>query len=311
MEELISVIVPVYKTEKYLCRCVKSILGQTYQNLEVILVDDGSTDSCPKLCDEFAQMDKRVKVIHKKNGGLSSARNEGLKYAQGSYIGFVDSDDWISPNMYSALIELLKLHPECDIAECGVIITNKEKEIPADLKKQEKVLDKRDMFNYFFRINGEKSNNGVWKYLLKKEILQSFAFTDTLNEDVEASYEFYHRANYMIQTNQKYYYYFVNHDGITNSRFTEKDMDYIKVWDRILKRTEREYPEYLEHAEFYRKRANFTMLGKMKLKGYDRQNDKLRKINHELKTAVRHDWMELMRGKLPLSRKLLLLYLMI
>lgn len=310
MEELISVIIPVYKTEKYLHRCVNSILRQSYQNLEVILVDDGSPDSCPELCDQLERRDRRIKVIHKENGGASLARNEGLRNARGSYISFVDSDDWIAPDMYSSLMALLKRHPECDIAECGVIITDKEKVILTDSQNQEKILDKKDMFNYFFRLNGEKSNNGVWKYLIKKEILKDFSFVGTF-EDVEASYEFYHRANYMIQTNQKYYYYFVNHDGITNSRFTEKDMDYIKVWDRILKRTEREHPEYLEHAEFYRKRANFTMLGKMKLKGYDRQNDKLRKINRELKTAVRHDWMELMRGKLPLSRKLLLLYLII
>ena len=98
-EPLVSVIVPVYKVEKYLDKCIESIVGQTYENLEIILVDDGSPDNCPTMCDEWAQKDSRIKVIHKENGGLSSARNAGLDACTGDYIGFVDSDDWIEPDM--------------------------------------------------------------------------------------------------------------------------------------------------------------------------------------------------------------------
>ena len=99
-EELISVIVPVYKVEKYLDRCVESIVGQTYENLEIILVDDGSPDSCGDMCDAWAQRDSRVKVVHKKNGGLSDARNAGVEASTGAWIGFSDSDDYIAPDMY-------------------------------------------------------------------------------------------------------------------------------------------------------------------------------------------------------------------
>lgn len=101
----ISVIVPVYKTEGLLDRCVESIVGQTYKNLEIILVDDGSPDNCPAMCDEWAEKDSRIRVIHKENGGVSSARNAALDIATGDYIGFVDSDDWIEPEMYSSLIQ--------------------------------------------------------------------------------------------------------------------------------------------------------------------------------------------------------------
>ena len=104
---LISIIVPVYKVEPYLDQCVKSIIDQTYKNLEIILIDDGSPDNCPIMCDEWAKRDSRIKVLHVKNGGASSARNAGLDIAQGEYIGFVDSDDYIAPDMYEILLNAL------------------------------------------------------------------------------------------------------------------------------------------------------------------------------------------------------------
>lgn len=118
---LISVIVPVYKVEAYLDRCVQSIVDQTYRNLEIILVDDGSPDNCGAMCDAWAEKDSRIKVIHKENGGGARARNIGLEYASGQYIGFVDSDDFIAPEMYQYLYQLHR-KTQCDIAECGYSI---------------------------------------------------------------------------------------------------------------------------------------------------------------------------------------------
>lgn len=104
-KSLVSVIVPVYKVEKYLDKCVESIVEQTYKNLEIILVDDGSPDNCPSMCDSWAQKDSRIKVIHKENGGVSSARNSALDAAAGDYICFVDSDDFIEPNAVGYMLE--------------------------------------------------------------------------------------------------------------------------------------------------------------------------------------------------------------
>ena len=104
MEKLISVIIPIYKVEDFLDECIASVVGQSYKNLEIILVDDGSPDNCPVICDEWALKDLRIKVIHKLNGGLSDARNVGIAVASGDYISFVDSDDWIDPKMYEHLI---------------------------------------------------------------------------------------------------------------------------------------------------------------------------------------------------------------
>ena len=119
MDEKISVIIPIYKVEKYLNRCVESVVNQSYQNLEIILVDDGSPDNCPKMCDDWAEKDNRIKVIHKENGGLSDARNAGLKVAMGEYISFVDSDDWIAKDFYEVLIRVLN-------AVCILLMTRKK-----------------------------------------------------------------------------------------------------------------------------------------------------------------------------------------
>ena len=122
----ISIIVPVYKVESYLSRCIDSILAQTYQNFELILIDDGSPDCCGEICDNYAKKDDRIIIIHKPNGGLSSARNVGLDLATGDYIGFVDSDDYISINMYSDMIKLLEVNG-LDIIICTTFMVKGDK----------------------------------------------------------------------------------------------------------------------------------------------------------------------------------------
>ena len=118
MQPLISVIIPVYKVELYLRECIDSVLAQTYQNLEVILVDDGSPDQCGSICEQYAEKDNRVCVIHKENGGLSDARNAGIDVAKGEYIGFVDSDDWVAPDMYECLYKA-SVEYNAEFVVCG------------------------------------------------------------------------------------------------------------------------------------------------------------------------------------------------
>ena len=126
-EDLISIVIPVYKVEKYLEKCIESVLKQTYTNLQIILVDDGSPDNCGKICDEYAKRDSRIDVIHKVNGGLSEARNVGISKAKGRYIGFVDSDDYIKENMYEILLNLIKEY-NADASICNLydVIEGKE-----------------------------------------------------------------------------------------------------------------------------------------------------------------------------------------
>ena len=119
LNPLISVVVPIYNVDKYLDRCVESIIKQTYTNLEIILVDDGSSDNSPQICDNWNVKDKRIKVIHKENGGLSDARNVGLSFATGEIISFIDSDDWIEHEMFEKMLNRKK-KDNSDIVSCGV-----------------------------------------------------------------------------------------------------------------------------------------------------------------------------------------------
>ena len=309
MEQIpeISVIVPVYKVEPYLDRCVQSILRQTFRAFELILVDDGSPDGCPAMCDAWAKQDRRIRVLHKENGGLSSARNAGLAVATGRYISFVDSDDWIEPQMLEYLWNLLQAHPEAQIAQCEAIISKDQTPAQAQPQEEIAVFDQTRMLDYFFRIHGEASNTAVWNKLYARDILQGFSFVLTLNEDVEASYEFFQRASHMVVSNQKLYHYFVNNTGITRSKFSKKDLDYLAVWDRIVERTRVEHPEYLHYAVISRKRANFTMLCKMLSRGFSRDDQEMVAVHRSLKAQVRKDFRLLMGWRMPISRKILLI----
>ena len=137
----LSVIVPIYNVEQYIHKCVDSILNQNFKDFELILVDDGSPDSCGKICDEYAQKDERVKVIHKVNGGLSDARNFGLEKAKGEYVSFIDSDDWVDENIYS---ESLKYMEENDLDivcfDVTEVRTNKNLVFPITVRKFQMVL---------------------------------------------------------------------------------------------------------------------------------------------------------------------------
>ncbi len=308
MDELISIIIPVYNVENYLDRCLETVVSQTYKNLEIILVNDGSTDSSGKICDKWALKDNRIVVIHKINGGLSDARNVGMDHATGEYIGFVDSDDWINKQMYEILYDLLKNNPDCQIAECGFKYLDKKENIKdTEVYLGYRKMDRKDMFDYFFRVNGEKSNTAVWKYLIKREIAQNLKFKGRINEDVLYSFDLFCNANNMISTSRKLYYYFKNDKGLTRKPFCVEDLNYLKIWDYIYEKVQVNYPEYSKYAHFARIRADFTMLSKMKIRGFDKKNSYLNQLKNELKESVRKNIKELIKSNMPLSRKVLVL----
>jgi glycosyltransferase involved in cell wall biosynthesis len=165
---LISVVVPIYNVAAYLRKCVDSILAQTHQNLEVILVDDGSPDECPAICEEYAKKDARIKVVHKQNGGLASARNAGIDIAQGEYLGFVDSDDWVDADMFELLLQA-NLENGTDIAVCGHI---KESESHSEVSTHEaQVIEAKD----YCKLNLQGKCSGMfWDKLYHKNIFDEF-----------------------------------------------------------------------------------------------------------------------------------------
>lgn len=168
---LISIIVPVYKADFWLPKCVKSILRQTYRNLEILLIDDGSPDKCPEICDRFAQKDKRVKVIHKENGGVSSARNKGIEESSGEYLFFVDSDDWLTKDAietaYQGLIE-----NDVQLSVLGIEYINL-KNRTVDIGSAPLKIDFTDFKNGIRLLEKEKNLGSVWGKLFKTEIIKS------------------------------------------------------------------------------------------------------------------------------------------
>lgn len=240
-ESLISVIVPIFKVEDYLNRCVESLIAQTYHNLEIILVDDGSTDTCPQLCDEWAEKDKRIKVIHKKNGGLSDARNAGIRAAEGEYILFVDSDDWVCADYAESLYRAVE-SSNSDICECDVIRTSGEimphyegKEcIPVCYEPEEalKLLIEDRIFHQH-----------VWNKIYRCDCIQGIPFEKGMvNEDEFWTYQIFGRANKVSKIQKKLYYYFQRNNSIMGTEYNYKRLDVLEAKNRRQRYIEKNYP---------------------------------------------------------------------
>lgn len=267
MSSLISVIVPVYKTESYLARCINSIINQTYKNLEIILIDDGSPYQCGMICDEYAARDPRIKVIHQQNAGLSTARNAGLKIASGHYIGFVDSDDWIDADMFEILYKGASTF-KAQIAICGFYYAGgrKHKEVR---EKDITLYNRRDALNNLLR--DETVTNHVWNKLFKKELFEGIYFPDGRNyEDRVVTYKLFEKAERIVFLNSSKYYYLRRDDSITGAWTVKSQMDKtILMYERyndLIKRYPLEKEILL--AGFYRAFADFAYVVSSKRKDY-------------------------------------------
>lgn len=304
----ISVIVPVYKAEQYLNRCVKSILEQTYQNFELILVDDGSPDNCPSMCDSWAQKDDRIRVIHKKNGGASSARNAGLKEANGNWIAFADSDDWLDRTALKTLYDLANQY-NVPMAIGGMRVVQKYTDASIVMKQNARVLSNADLMSRFFRLNGEPDTHSVCGAIIRRDILDDYSFIEgRMNEDVETCYYLARKCEAAVYTDAPLYNYFKNIEGVTNSGFSKKKLDLLDIWDIVQKQVEQFTPEYSYACEMNCKRARFTLLTQMSLNGYDHHDPFMVETKKRLKREVRNAFWELMKWKMPMSRKAILAF---
>lgn len=304
----ISVIVPVYKVEKYLDRCIESIVNQTYPDFELILVDDGSPDGSPILCDKWAEKDSRVHVIHKKNGGASSARNAGLKIAKGNWIAFADSDDWLDRTALKTLYDLANQY-NVPMAIGGMRVVQKYTDASIVMKQNAKVLSNADLMSRFFRLNGEPDTHSVCGTIIRRDILEDYSFIEgRMNEDVETCYYLARKCEAAVYTDAPLYNYFKNIEGVTNSGFSKKKLDLLDIWDIVQKQVEQFTPEYSYACEMNCKRARFTLLTQMSLNGYDHDDSLMKKTKQQLKKEVRQSFWPLMKWKMPISRKVLLVW---
>jgi len=226
-KDKISLIIPVYNVEKFLSRCVNSVIKQTYKNLEIFLVDDGSTDNSGNLCDKYAQKDKRIKVIHKKNGGLSDARNVAIDKITGSYITFIDSDDYVSKDYVEYLFNNLK-NTNSDISTClyqsfyeGEEATIKEEVGELIVCEKEEALKR-----LFYQT---QTTTSAWGKLYKKKLFKGIRYPKgKICEDLDTTYKLFSKSNKVAIGTAKNYYYLIRKDSIINSNFSSKRMDALK-----------------------------------------------------------------------------------
>ena len=237
-KDLISIILPVYNVEKYLDKCMETIINQTYKNLEIILVDDGSPDNCPHMCDEWATKDKRVKVIHKPNGGVSTARNEGLKVAKGNFIGFVDPDDFIDVTMYEELYKCIK-EKDAHMAMCRFTKTTENGEIINYIETRFNDITNENIFlfyllNYYFKKDGNIYTDNImgsnWRVLYKRDFIGTQKFIEgvALAEDLIFNMELIKKDTKIALVDKSLYYYLIRNASALHT-YNEK-----KINDQII-----------------------------------------------------------------------------
>lgn len=229
----VSIIVPVYKVEKFLERCVESIIKQTYQNIEIILIDDESPDECPKMCDQYEIKDNRIKVIHKKNGGLSDARNAGLDIASGEYIAFVDSDDWIEADF----IETLYMNAErekADISVVGYQLIWEDGRIRRFSRDEEYyVFDRENAIRELLK--QQKFQCMVCQKMYRKQIFETIRFpVGKIYEDVAIGLSTFLKAERVVVSGKVKYNYFQRSDSIVNAKFDKRKLFFLECCNKII-----------------------------------------------------------------------------
>lgn len=290
MNDLVSVIVAIYKVERFIRKAINSILGQTYKNIEIILVDDGSPDDCPAICDEYKTMDKRIKVIHKENGGLSDARNAGIDIATGKYIAFLDADDILNENYIKVLHDLCETY-DCDIAQCDFLMINEESTL---LKPQQNmmvdVFDAKETMKNFCKEANIIKYWVAWNKLYRKELFDNIRYPlGRFHEDMFTSHKLLWKSRKTAVTNLYLYYYLQRNDSITGGKTNiqgyidkieaiKEEMEFFK--DKGL------HNEYL----FMTQKYHFTISKEheklMQDLSYHKTHDTYREILNNLKTEA-------------------------
>lgn len=239
----ICIIIPIYNVEKYLPQCLDSVLEQTYQNLEIILVNDGSTDSCGEICDGYANKDSRIKVIHKENGGLSDARNAGIKIATGEFIAFIDSDDWISPNFCEILLKTA-LQNKAEIVECGFAKFENESEI-----NLEKSSEKNEKFVYNTEeavelLMKENLKQMACNKLFKRDIIKNIFFEkNRKHEDEFWTYQIFGNANQIVKINKVLYFYRQHSQSIMGINYNISRLDGLLALEERIDYVAKNFPD--------------------------------------------------------------------
>ena len=305
----ISVIVPVYNTEQYLNRCVDSLLNQTMP-VRIILVDDGSTDKSGELCDKYAEQNSCITVLHKTNGGSSSAKNAGLALVNTEFVGFVDSDDWVTEDMYEYL-NRLQTEYKADVAQIEyVTVTNEDrnaiksgKEIISCLEGQDSILER-------YLLDGMKpvKSYSTCTKIYKKSLFDGVRFPEGQSyDDVTTNYDFLSKAKRYMISNKHCYFYFLRDISITKGLFKASDLDYVWSGEQIVSRTENN-PRLKELGNMTLARFHFTNLCKLLKFGCGTEIDYKELVRTSI-PIIRSGRSALLKSGMKSSRKMLMLVL--
>jgi len=251
----ISVIVPVYGVEEYLPKCLDSILNQTFRDLEVIAVDDGSPDRCGEICDEYAEKDDRIRVIHKENGGLSSARNAGLDIARGEFLSFVDSDDTLTPDCYEKAIGYSEKYG-ADLVCFGnwEIRMGTGERKPGLCPQKEELISGTELTRRIF--TWENLDSAACDKLFRRELFDGVRFPSGVwSEDVAVIYRATLKAEKVALCPERFYCYLIREGSITNSRISEKTFDFSNHGEKILGYIQENHPDLTQEARYLRDRG--------------------------------------------------------
>ncbi len=257
---LISVIVPVYNVEQYLSRCVDSILAQTYENLEIILVDDGTPDSSGAICDTYAAVDPRIQVIQKENGGLSSARNAGIAIAKGEYLGFVDSDDWIEPTMYAQLLSLARKYAVKLVCGGRYDFSSRTGRKTVGLcPEREEVISGMELLGRVF--TWDNCDSAAWDKLYHRSLFADIRYPlGQISEDVAVFYKLAELVDRAAMCDQPLYNYYHRPGSITTAKLSEKTFHYPRHTAVIYEYIRQNHPELEIQARYLRVRGLVTAM---------------------------------------------------
>lgn len=283
---MISVVVPVYKVEKYIEKCVESILNQSFKDFELLLIDDGSPDNCPHICDEYAKKYSNIRVIHKENGGLSDARNTGIICAKGEYITFIDSDDFVSDCYLETLYGLLIRHG-ADIAVCGIEVYKKDCEIKSKAEGSIHIFSGTEAFEQM--LYQRFIDTSACAILLKTQLANENLFpVGRYHEDDFTTYKYYLHSKKVVITTQKLYYY-LQRQGSIMRMFGKANLDEMEALENLINVCQTYYPAYIDAAKSkkYSVYCQMSNIKKKKLENTIKEYLKMEALNVILNSKCR------------------------
>lgn len=244
--KFVSVIVPIFNAENTICRCLDSIVNQTYTNLDIVLVNDGSTDNSLNILNKYAMSDSRIKVYNQLNRGVAATRNVGIDKAAGDYILFVDSDDWIESNMVSKMITIFERYQDCNIVFCGNDNAESTEEALKNPLNQTIIWNKKKQQEEF--LLHKRMTGMLWNKMMKVELIENIDFDETVGygEDAQFLWKVLKKSEKMCVISDILYHHVIDKSSISHQKFSSNKYSAIKVWEEIEKDVKKNYPEWLQ-----------------------------------------------------------------